>query len=289
MAIVSIQNIICDPQVMPREKIDENHVNELVEDLNSGAVFPPVDLFHDGKNYYAADGFHRIEAYKKADQGEINSTIHDGNKRDALLFACGANASHGKRRTNKDKHKAVTNLLMDVEWRQESDVTIAEHCKVSQPFVLKVRRELESTYNDYKSPSRRKTKTGGIMDTKNIGKGGSNSKNSQKTATVSIVVNKNDLPPKASTKIKPDENNETSNRDGVEVSEDSQDYIKVLTKAHRLLKNLETALWGFKKALPSKDESNSLSEIDFSSHWKKMKKSWTDLAVFYAKDMNIGD
>jgi hypothetical protein len=289
MAIVSIKNIICDPQVMPREKIDENHVNELVEDLNSTAVFPPVDLFYDGKHYYVADGYHRIEAFKKAGRDEIDATVHKGDKPDALWFACGANASHGKRRTNKDKRKAVKNLLMDPKWRQKSDVTIAEHCKVSQPFVLKVRCELESTYNDYKSPSCRKTKTGGIMETKNIGKGGSNSINSQKTVAVSMVVNKDDLPPKPSAKIKPNEKNDNSDRDQFEVSEDPQDYKKVLTDAHKLLKNLETTLWGFKKALSSIDESNSLSEIDLSDHWKKMKQSWTDFAVFYAKNMTIRD
>lgn len=43
---VSIESIVCDQQIMPQKKIDEDYVNELIEDLESDAVFPPVDLFH---------------------------------------------------------------------------------------------------------------------------------------------------------------------------------------------------------------------------------------------------
>ncbi|WP_319405694.1 ParB/RepB/Spo0J family partition protein [uncultured Desulfosarcina sp.] len=288
MAIVSIKNIICDPQVMPREKIDENHVNELVEDLNSGAVFPPVDLFHDGKHYYAADGYHRIEAFKKVGRDEIDAIVHDGDKRDALVFASGANACHGKRRTNEDKRKAVTNLLMDPEWRQESDVTIAEHCKVSQPFVLKVRRWLESTYNGYKSPSRRKTKTGGTMETKNIGKGESNSTEQKKTVSIKIIPTKEDLPPKPFAKKTSVDNDDDNGSDDTEIPSPLKDFAKAHAEICKMIKDLETALHDLKKAMPSKENSNLLSEIDISNHWNRFSHLHISMAACLAKYFDLG-
>ena len=97
---IPIKDIICDQEIMARDHISQDYVDELVEDLNSNAVLPPVDLLHDGKRYYAADGYHRIEAYKKVGTTEIEAMVHKGDKWDAFLFASKANLKHGKRRTN---------------------------------------------------------------------------------------------------------------------------------------------------------------------------------------------
>jgi len=281
---VSISDIVCDQQIMPRDHIDRNYVDDLFEDLESGAAFPPVDLFNDGKYYYAADGYHRIEAFKKIGRDEIEAVIHNGDKRAAMTFASGANACHGKRRTNEDKRKAVKNLLMDLEWRKESDGTIAEHCKVSQPFVLKVRRELESTNNNYKSPTRRKTKKGGTMETKNIGKGGANSKDQMETSSVTFTLHKG-LPPKATAKSKSTENDDGSGSDKTEIPHPTKDCSTVLAEARRIIKDLETALSAFKNSLPSEDKSNSLSEINFSDHLDRISQSMTKFVVFCSKSL----
>jgi ParB/Sulfiredoxin domain len=164
---ISIDSIICDQQIMPREKIDENYLNELVEDLKAGAVFPPVDLFYDDECYILTDGFHRWHAFKKAGYEKIQAAVHKGNKSEALLFSCGANANHGLRRTNEDKRKVVFNLLSDSKYCTYSDGLIAEKCAVTQPFVSKLRQEL--THNGFESPSNRKGKDGRAIDTKNIG------------------------------------------------------------------------------------------------------------------------
>ena len=60
-----------------------------------GAVFPPVIVFHDGADYWLADGFHRVEAARKIDRKEIEAEIRDGTARDAILHGIGANATHG--------------------------------------------------------------------------------------------------------------------------------------------------------------------------------------------------
>ena len=70
--------------------------------------------------------------------------MHEGTKRDAILYACAANSTHGLPLTADDKRQAVTRLLQDEEWRQWSDNTIAKHCGVSHPFVATVRSSLET-------------------------------------------------------------------------------------------------------------------------------------------------
>jgi ParB-like nuclease domain len=121
-------------------------VQGYADDIHDGDEFPPVVVFSaDQLTYYLADGFHRIEAYCLAnpDAQEIDCEVHRGGRDDAVLFARGANASHGLRRSIADKKKAVLLLLMSEKWGQWSDHEIARQCNVSHPFVGKVRARLE--------------------------------------------------------------------------------------------------------------------------------------------------
>lgn len=124
---------------------------------NGWATFPPVVCYHDGKDYWLADGFHRVAAFLESfpdPKREIPVEVRAGTRRDAVLHAAGANASHGLRRTNADKRRSVETLLRDEEWRQWSDGEIAKRCGVSQPFVSSVRRELATTQNRFESTAR---------------------------------------------------------------------------------------------------------------------------------------
>jgi hypothetical protein len=62
--------------------------------------------------------------------------------RDAVLHSVGANATHGLRRTNEDKRRAVETLLNDEKWYLWSDRQIARQCQVSHSLVSKIRQEL---------------------------------------------------------------------------------------------------------------------------------------------------
>lgn len=62
--------------------------------------------------------------------------------RAAILYAVGANASHGLRRSNQDKRRAVETLLKDEEWGKWSDSEIGRRAHVSHPTVAKIRSEL---------------------------------------------------------------------------------------------------------------------------------------------------
>lgn len=150
---ILLKQVRLDGDTQPRQFINEDVVNEYAEHLADDVVFPPVDVFYDGANYWLADGFHRYFANKKAGFLDVEATIHEGTRRDAVLFSIGANAQHGLRRTNEDKRKAVLILLNDLEWSEWSDSEIARRCHVSNMTVGRIKKSIgleKSTEVKYK-------------------------------------------------------------------------------------------------------------------------------------------
>ena len=137
--LIAIEEIKQDPLLQPRAYIDESTVGEYAEAMENGDKFPPVDVFFFDSQYYLADGFHRVKAAQQKSWKDIPCHVHIGNIREAILFASGANASHGVRRTNEDKRLVVRRLLNDPEWRGWSSGEIARICKVSDEFVRKLK------------------------------------------------------------------------------------------------------------------------------------------------------
>jgi hypothetical protein len=160
-----------DPDAQPRTAIDSATVAEYRDALAAGAIFDNIAAFFDGSVYWLADGFHRAMAYKSAGRSHIPGNVYKGGKREAILFAAGANATHGLKRTNADKRRAVTILLGDAEWATWSDHEIARRCGVTHQFVGTVRRELSPppTSNIASAPAR-KAADGRTMNTANIGR-----------------------------------------------------------------------------------------------------------------------
>lgn len=163
----NINQIVLRDKIQQRENINDSCVEDYVEELSNGTVFPPLVVYDDGEGLLLADGFHRYEAHRKSGAETVTVTIYKGSERDAILHAVGANSDHGLRRTNADKRKAVETLLKDEEWREWSDGSIAERCRVSRPFVGKIRDELTS--NGYESGTIRKGADGRETDVSNIG------------------------------------------------------------------------------------------------------------------------
>lgn len=133
---LNIDEIRIDGGTQPRAGIDTAYIADLAERLDG---LPPIDVFFDGKDHWAADGFHRYHAHRKAEKKTIPCNIHKGTQRDAILFSVGANNAHGLRRTNADKRRAVETLLGDKEWGKRSDRWIADQCKVSNHLVAEIR------------------------------------------------------------------------------------------------------------------------------------------------------
>lgn len=155
-----------DPASQPRESLDDATVERYADAMAEGQNFPPVVLYFDGTNYWLADGWHRREAARRLQRVSINAEVHPGTRRDAMLYAAGANATHGLPRSNEDKRRAVMMLLRDAEWSQWSDREIARRTQTSQPFVSGLRRELSD--NGYQMPEERLFRRGGETYTQNV-------------------------------------------------------------------------------------------------------------------------
>ncbi|WP_457583150.1 hypothetical protein [Ensifer canadensis] len=121
---------------------DQGVVAEYAEAMEQGAIFPPVIIFGDESGYFAADGFHRIAAATRLGRAVIAAEVRQGTLRDAILYAAGANSTHGLRRTTADKRRAVTTLLRDPTWTKWSDRKIGEACGCDHKTVAAVRREM---------------------------------------------------------------------------------------------------------------------------------------------------
>lgn len=141
--MLDVTLIRTDGGTQPRAEINAPRAMEFAQDMERGAIFPPVTVFFDGQCYWLGDGFHRYRATAEfLGLAEIAADVRQGTQRDAVLFSCGANATHGMRRTNEDKQRAVTRLLTDEEWSRWSDRKIAEHCAVSDYMVREWREKL---------------------------------------------------------------------------------------------------------------------------------------------------
>ena len=132
-----IEKIRTDGGVQSRERISDEYVMELAELIKAGKKLPPVDVYSDGTEIWAADGFHRIHAHLKANKRTVRCNVHKGTKADAMWASCAANQDHGLRRTNADKRHAV-GMALKIHYGK-SDRAIADHVGVSDTFVSGLR------------------------------------------------------------------------------------------------------------------------------------------------------
>ncbi|MCK9570452.1 ParB/RepB/Spo0J family partition protein [Candidatus Pacearchaeota archaeon] len=169
---IKISQLSADGGTQPRARINLEAVEEYAEAMRSGTKFPPVVVFYDGESYWLADGFHRRDAAIQAGLDDLLADVKQGTLRDAILYSVGVNSSHGLRRTNEDKRRAVMRLLEDAEWGKWSDREIADKCAVGHNLVSTIRRSLSPKYSEPPAERTYTTKHGATatMDTSRIGK-----------------------------------------------------------------------------------------------------------------------
>lgn len=137
-----VDRIRTDGGTQPRAAMDEATIADYAEAIESGVTMPPVVVFHDGEVYWLADGYHRLAATKRLGCLDIDVDLRQGTRRDAMLHSFGANATHGLRRTNADKRRAVMAMLSDPDWSQWSNREIARAVNVSEWNVRRIRAEV---------------------------------------------------------------------------------------------------------------------------------------------------
>jgi ParB-like chromosome segregation protein Spo0J len=139
---LTLEHIETNGGTQTRAAVHAEVVESYAEEMKGGADFPPIVVFFDGKEYWLADGFHRLIAARGIGWKSIQALVRQGTRREAVLYSAGANARHGLRRSNADKRRAVEILLRDEEWGKWSDREISRRCAVSADLVAEIRRFL---------------------------------------------------------------------------------------------------------------------------------------------------
>lgn len=179
---VNIDKIRTDGGTQSRAAINEATVAEYADAMaDPNTLFPPVIVYFDGREYWLADGFHRLAAWAQIGRAEIPAEIRQGDRRAAILHSVAANSTHGLRRTNEDKRRAVLTLLEDAEWSAWSDGEIARRCGVSREYVNRMRSSV--TCDPITSENRTYTTRHGTTATMNTGNIGAGSKPDQEQST----------------------------------------------------------------------------------------------------------
>ena len=135
-------NVTGDTQ--PRDTLDENVVEEYADGYRAGVEFPAIVVFYDGTTYWLVDGFHRYRAAVVVELPCLTCKVHEGTLQEAQWYSYSANQTHGLRRSNADKARAVRAALKHPNGTALSDRQIADHVGVSHTFVSSTRHQLST-------------------------------------------------------------------------------------------------------------------------------------------------
>ncbi|MBI5931907.1 MAG: ParB N-terminal domain-containing protein [Chloroflexi bacterium] len=102
---LALGEITQDPHLQMRlEGLDEKHVRDLMATVEDKGIDDAIIVVREGKTYWLADGFHRVEAYRRVaiaqgvawETQRIKAFTQTGTFEDAKQLARKANLRHGK-------------------------------------------------------------------------------------------------------------------------------------------------------------------------------------------------
>lgn len=182
--VLAIDEIITDGDTQARVSINEDTVDEYAEMISDSKdwPFPPCDVFHDGTNYFAADGFHRVLAGHRSKRASIPCRVHKGTAKDARIFGMTANDKHGLRMTRADKRACIDWLIEHGGKLTQKE--IAEKAGVSRrmvQYVFAEKRGVQTPEKAQFAPSNGKTGKDGENSSETGKPGGASESSSQRT------------------------------------------------------------------------------------------------------------
>jgi len=108
MRAIKVSELVFDFNLYPRQRVDCQHVSEMVEAEKAGVTLPPILI--DKRSKRIVDGFHRAKMRQRIDGSE--ATIQAVEKvyrsdQEMFLDAMRHNASHGRALSSYDRAHAV--------------------------------------------------------------------------------------------------------------------------------------------------------------------------------------
>jgi hypothetical protein len=132
-----VDEIVLDPALNLRDQLDPETIERYAE---SSEDLPPVTVFDVDGQWLLADGFHRHAAFVSQNRPKIPAQVLAGSYNEALIFAAGANLTHGLPLRRQERRRAVEiRLRLDPE---RSDRQLARELGVSRDLVARVRNDL---------------------------------------------------------------------------------------------------------------------------------------------------
>lgn len=144
MKSIQLSLIRTDGNTQSRAALSDDVVCEYAQFMADGVEFPPIVVYHDGSNYWLADGFHRCFAARKHGRLEIASDVRTGTREDALWFALGANKANGIRPSKGDIKHAVELALRT--WPGKTQREIAAQVGCDQAHVSRLKEQFMSSH-----------------------------------------------------------------------------------------------------------------------------------------------
>ena len=274
---LDIYQIKIDREIQPREGLDDERIKlfqELYLDKDKESEPPPpLTVFHDAADsFWLSDGYHRyhaaLAALSEGGPCMLPVEIHEGDRRDAFLYAVRVNGKHGKELTRQEKRNAVCRMVLDSEWSKWSVRKIARHTGTSIGLVSNVRSELQSqnaTVHDEQCASSRtveyeRSGKKQTMKAGNIGRAGRKSKTKTETTAT----------PPASLEMPQDE----PITDGAEISTagDGQEAETTSGFDDQATQNERSTAEDFEH--PTDDDQEQNQETDTSMPINNLKVAW---------------
>ncbi len=171
---IPLSKIVKDPDLQMREKLSDRRVEEYKAWLQLDPKrLPPIKAYYEEgtDTYWVPNGWHRLAATEALEWPTIPAWVQPGTQQEAFLEAVGANSDNGEPRTNADKRKSITTLLIKVPaWQDASDRQIAKVCNLpDHKLVGVVAAQLEAE-GRIKPRGLRKGLDGRVINTSQIGK-----------------------------------------------------------------------------------------------------------------------
>ena len=113
---LSIEQIIVDPALYPRERVYAANVMALVHAIEAGETLPPIVVGKRDKAFVLLDGAHRLEAYRVLVRKDVAVIVSGVPPKEFFAEAVRLNAAHGLRLTEAEKISAA-DRLQDMGYR----------------------------------------------------------------------------------------------------------------------------------------------------------------------------
>jgi len=142
---IAVKAIHALDDIQPRSFLSTQVIEEyatLYSEAEGEEPLPPLDVFEIKGKFYVSDGFHRLEAAKRASRQTLACHVHTGSRQDAMRHGAFANLRRGLVYSQQDRQRILERLLQDPQVSQRSNRDLAQALGLSHVTVGRARQRL---------------------------------------------------------------------------------------------------------------------------------------------------